>query len=103
MHPHFRSFASRDEGAGTVAALEQGPVTIRYVDHRGRAPDNLFPEPPRLAARHHASHQCRDGRILMAHPERSFLRRQYSRLPRDWPHEDGHWFRLFQNVRRWVG
>jgi hypothetical protein len=39
----------------------------------------------------------------MAHPQRSFLRRQYSRLPRDWPHEDGHWFRLFQNVRRWVG
>jgi hypothetical protein len=36
----------------------------------------------------------------MAHPERSFLRRQYTRLPRDWPHEDGHWFRLFQNVRR---
>jgi hypothetical protein len=31
MHPHFRSFASRDEGAGTVAALEQDPVTIRYV------------------------------------------------------------------------
>jgi len=28
MHPHFRSFASRDEGAGTVAALEQGSVTI---------------------------------------------------------------------------
>ncbi|MGH8590070.1 MAG: phosphoribosylformylglycinamidine synthase subunit PurQ [Gammaproteobacteria bacterium] len=39
----------------------------------------------------------------MPHPERCFLRRQCSWLPHDWRHEDGPWFRLFQNARRWVG
>jgi len=36
----------------------------------------------------------------MAHPERCFLGRQYCWLPRDWPHEEGRSFRLFQNARR---
>jgi hypothetical protein len=45
MHPHFRSFASRDEGAGTVAALEQGPVTIR-LSITAAGPRITYPQNP---------------------------------------------------------
>ena len=89
---------------GAEAALEDGLVTIRFVDHPGR-PTDSYPQNPNGSPLGIAGLANADGRvtILMPHPERSFLRRQYSWLPRDWPCEDGPWFRLFQNARRWVG
>jgi phosphoribosylformylglycinamidine synthase len=38
----------------------------------------------------------------MPHPERVFLRKQFSWLPDDYQHEEGPWLRLFQNARRWL-
>ena len=89
---------------GAEAVLEHRLVTIRYVDHHGRPTDH-YPQNPNGSPLGITGLTNADGRvtILMPHPERCFLRRQYSWLPRDWPHEEGPWFRLFQNARRWVG
>jgi phosphoribosylformylglycinamidine synthase len=46
-----------------------------------------------------------DGRvtILMPRPRALLPAPTILWLPRDWPHEDAPWFRLFQKARRWVG
>jgi hypothetical protein len=66
-----------------VAALDQGPVTICYVDHHGQATDT-YPWNPNGSPLGVTGLTHADGRvtILMAPPERCFLRRQYPRLPR---------------------
>jgi phosphoribosylformylglycinamidine synthase len=45
-----------------------------------------------------------DGRIsiMMPHPERVFLAKQLSWAPKDWPHEESPWIKLFNNARAWV-
>jgi len=68
---------------GAEAALEQGLVTIRYLDHHGR-PTDTYPQNPNGSPLGITGLTNADGRvtILMPHPERCFLRRQYSWLPR---------------------
>ena len=101
---HGEGRAAFSDPRGPEAAFEQGLVTIRYVDHHGQATDT-YPQNPNGSPLGITGLTNADGRvtILMPHPERCFLRRQYSWLSPDWPHEDGPWFRLFQNARRWVG
>ena len=101
---HGEGRAAFADPRGAEAALEQGLVTIQYLDHHGR-PTDTYPRNPNGSPLGITGLTNADGRvtILMPHPERCFLRRQYSWLPGDWPHEDGPWFRLFQNARRWVG
>ncbi|MGH8592126.1 MAG: phosphoribosylformylglycinamidine synthase subunit PurQ, partial [Gammaproteobacteria bacterium] len=101
-HGEGRAVFADPRGAET--ALDQGLVTIRYLDHYGR-PTDTYPQNPNGSPLGITGLTNADGRvtILMPHPERCFLRRQYSWLPGDWPHEEGPWFRLFQNARRWVG
>jgi phosphoribosylformylglycinamidine synthase len=86
-HGEGRAVFADPRGAG--AALEQGLVMIRYVDHRGRATD-AYPQNPNGSPLGITGLTNADGRvtILMPHPERCFLRRQYSWLPRDWPYEE---------------
>ena len=45
-----------------------------------------------------------DGRvtIMMPHPERVFLRKQFSWLPAHWHNEYSPWMRLFINAWQWV-
>ena len=45
-----------------------------------------------------------DGRvtIMMPHPERVFLRKQFSWLPADWNNEYSPWMQLFINARQWL-
>ena len=101
---HGEGRAAFAEPRGAEAALAQGLVTIHYLDHHGRATDT-YPQNPNGSPLGITGLTNADGRvtILMPHPERCFLRRQYSWLPREWPCEDGPWFRLFLNARRWVG
>ena len=42
-----------------------------------------------------------DGRftIMMPHPERVFLSKQWSWKPDDWNHEETPWMMLFKNAR----
>ncbi len=89
---------------GAEQALHAGMVTLRYVDNYGR-PAESYPANPNGSPFGITGLTTPDGRftILMPHPERGFLRKQYSWLPPDWKHEEGPWLRLFQNARRWVG
>jgi phosphoribosylformylglycinamidine synthase len=38
---------------------------------------------------------------MMPHPERVFLKYQFSWLPKDWGENEGPWMQLFWNARRW--
>jgi len=41
--------------------------------------------------------------IVMPNPERTFLSKQFSWLPREWKHEESPWMMLFHKARKWVG
>jgi phosphoribosylformylglycinamidine synthase len=92
------------EPAAARKVLEQRLVTVRYITNYGQ-PTETYPANPNGSIFGITGLTTADGRftILMPHPERGFLRKQYSWLPPDWKHEQGPWLRLFQNARRWVG
>jgi phosphoribosylformylglycinamidine synthase len=86
-------------GSNPYAAL---PV-LRYVDNNGQATE-CYPANPNGSPGGLTGFTTTDGRvtILMPHPERAFLRQQYSWLSPAWTDDDGPWLRLFQNARRWL-
>lgn len=92
------------EVAGAREALHAGVVTLRYIDNYGQ-PAETYPANPNGSPLGITGLTTLDGRftVLMPHPERCFLAKQYSWLPPHWRHEEGPWLRLFQNARRWVG
>ena len=92
------------EPAAARKVLERRLVTVRYIDNYGQ-PTETYPANPNGSIFGITGLTTADGRftVLMPHPERGFLRKQYSWLPPDWKHEQGPWLRLFQNARRWVG
>jgi phosphoribosylformylglycinamidine synthase len=91
---HFADAASRDQAL---------PV-MRFVDNRGR-PTETYPANPNGSPGGVTGFTTGDGRftIVMPHPERTFLTRQFSWLPREWAREESPWMMLFHNARRWVG
>ncbi|MGI0028704.1 MAG: phosphoribosylformylglycinamidine synthase subunit PurQ, partial [Nitrososphaera sp.] len=99
-------------GEGRIASTrsEQGDdllqaklATLRFVDNYGK-PTERYPANPNGSDAGITGLTTRDGRVtlLMPHPERLFLRKQYSWLPPDWRHEEGPWMCLFHNARHWV-
>jgi len=101
---HGEGRAGYPDGAAAQAALEAGAVALRYIDNHG-LPCAAYPANPNGSPLGITGLTNGDGRftIMMPHPERVFLRRQFSWLPPDWRHEDGPWLRMFQNARRWIG
>ncbi|CAK0761845.1 phosphoribosylformylglycinamide synthetase [Gammaproteobacteria bacterium] len=93
-------FADAD---GLLHAQEAGIVTLAYVDGHGR-PVERYPYNPNGSPAGVTGFTTPDGRftIMMPHPERMFLTKQYSWHPDDW-NEDGPWLRLFRNARAWLG
>ena len=77
---------------------------LRYIDNYGR-PAELYPSNPNGSPGGLTGFTSDDGRftIMMPHPERGFLKKQFSWLPADWIHEDGPWMHLFHNARSWLG
>ncbi len=90
----------RDNTAETVE--EAGLVSLRYVDHHGKATTH-YPENPNGSPRGITGLCSRDGRftIMMPHPERVFRSVQLSWHPDDWG-EDSPWMRMFRNARVYV-
>ncbi len=80
------------------------PVCLRYVDHRGR-PTETYPLNPNGSSNGCTGFTSQDGRatIMMPHPERSFLSRQYSWYPGERKETESPWMHLFYNARRWLG
>jgi phosphoribosylformylglycinamidine synthase len=86
------------------AARRQALPVMRFVDNRGRATER-YPANPNGSPGGDTGFTTADGRftIVMPHPERTFLSKQFSFLPRDWNREESPWMALFHNARRWVG
>ena len=85
-----------------VAADLRG-ACLRYVDNHG-AVASRYPHNPNGSPLGLAGLCSDDGRvtIMMPHPERVFLRQQYSWFPGHWRDAEGPWLALFNNARAWV-
>jgi len=76
---------------------------LRYIDNHGK-PAEIYPANPNGSARGETGFTTADGRftIFMPHPERVFLKKQFSWFPQEWKHEESPWMQLFRNARMWV-
>ncbi|WP_281660639.1 phosphoribosylformylglycinamidine synthase [Microvirgula aerodenitrificans] len=96
---------SHGEGRAVFApgAQDKAIVSLRYVDGRGLATER-YPLNPNGSPAGITSVTTEDGRftIMMPHPERVFRTVQNSWHPADWG-ENGAWFRMFANARKWLG
>lgn len=83
-------------------ASDQNVITLRYVDHYGKATEQ-YPVNPNGSPAGITGLTTVDGRvsIMMPHPERVFRTVQHSWAPKTWQ-ENSPWLRLFQNARIWV-
>jgi phosphoribosylformylglycinamidine synthase len=96
---HGEGLAEFGADSSADKLLEEGGVSLRFVDHRGR-PTERYPYNPNGSPAGIAGVCSTDGRVtaLMPHPERVFRTVQHSWAPREWG-EDGGWMRLFRNAR----
>lgn len=97
-HGEGRIEHNNDESANNAI------VTLRYIDHAKQATE-IYPKNPNGSEKGQTGFTTNDGRfsIMMPHPERVFLKKQYSWLPDTWIAENGPWMRMFYNARQWVG
>lgn len=96
---------SHGEGRAVFAEghAAQALVALRYVDGQGQ-PTEVYPHNPNGSPHGVTGLTTADGRftIMMPHPERVFRTVQNSWHPSQWA-ENGAWYRMFANARRWVG
>ncbi len=78
-------------------------LSLRYIDNSSHSTEH-YPANPNGSVAGETGFTSDDGRftIMMPHPERVFLRSQYSWLPNDWRSENGPWMAMFHNARKWV-
>ena len=78
-------------------------TAMRYVDNYGSKTE-VYPENPNGSFNGNTGFTTTDGRftIMMPHPERVFLKKQYSWFPETWIHEESPWMQLFYNARAWL-
>ena len=95
--------ASHGEGRASFANAAQ-QACLRYIDDDGAAAER-YPQNPNGSPDGLAGLTTDDGRatILMPHPERVYLSRQFSWLPREWRDAHSPWFRMFANARQHLG
>ncbi len=84
-------------------AIEQGIVSLSYIANAGEVADQ-YPANPNGSELGLTGLTSTDGRvtIMMPHPERIFLKKQFSWLPDNWKQEDSPWMQMFRNARSWV-
>ena len=90
-------------GEGRVADGKNARAVLRYVDSSG-AGTETYPLNPNGSNAGVTGFSNDDGRftIMMPHPERVFLRKQFSWIPDDWNNEYSPWMQLFINARHWL-
>ncbi len=96
-HGEGRVEHQNDQSASNTIA------TLQYIDHSGNVTES-YPMNPNGSLDGQTGFTTNDGRftIMMPHPERVFLNKQYSWLPDDWTAENGPWMRMFYNARNWI-
>ncbi len=93
------------EGRVTTSSNEtQLCAVMRYIDNSGES-TKTYPLNPNGSANGLTGFTNEDGliTILMPHPERVFLSKQFSWLPPRWNNEYSPWMKLFINARTWLG
>ena len=91
-------------GEGRAEFADVPPqACLRYLDNHGR-PAQYYPHNPNGSPHGITGVTSADGRatILMPHPERVFLKHQFSWLDPTWRGAESPWFGLFANARRFV-
>lgn len=91
------------EGRLRSGAEHTGDACLRYVDNHGMATER-YPYNPNGSGGGLTGLTNSDGRvtIMMPHPERVFLRTQYSWIDPEWPGDEGPWMKIFRNARAWL-
>ena len=76
---------------------------MKYIDHQGNATEK-YPANPNGSVGGLTGICSEDGRftILMPHPERVFLRHQFSWFDRNWKDLESPWMQMFYNARNWL-
>ena len=101
-HGEGRAFFSDDTILQKIEEEDLAPV--RYVDDHNEV-TMKYPFNPNGSVSGIAGLCSPDGRHLavMPHPERTFLKWQWSWMPEDWKQElkASPWLRMFQNAREW--
>jgi len=84
-------------------AIDQGIVCLNYITNSGDVADH-YPANPNGSELGLTGLTTTDGRvtIMMPHPERVFLKKQFSWLPDNWKQEESPWMQMFVNARKWV-
>lgn len=92
-------------GEGRTAFSENvnSNAALRYIDNSGLATES-YPLNPNGSADGLTGFTNDDGRItiMMPHPERVFLSKQFSYLDTNWKSEYSPWMKLFSNARNWL-
>lgn len=92
------------EGRVTTSSNEtQSNAAMRYINNLGETTET-YPFNPNGSVNGLTGFTNQDGRItiIMPHPERVFLRKQFSWLPPQWNNEYSPWMKLFINARTWL-
>ncbi len=88
-------------GEGRIHDDTDAAAVMRYIDSNGK-PTQRYPLNPNGSREGLTGVTNEDGRftIMMPHPERVFLSKQFSWLPAQWQHEYSPWMQMFLNARR---
>ena len=80
---------------------EQSHPVMRFIDNIGNATEQ-YPQNPNGSENGLTGFANKDGRftIMMPHPERVFLTKQFSWFPQEWSSEYSPWIKIFSNARK---
>ena len=87
-------------GEGQTSNDSKTNAALRYIDNSGEVTET-YPLNPNGSTAGLTGFTSDDGRatIMMPHPERVFLSKQFSSLSTDWKNEYSPWMKLFLNAR----
>jgi phosphoribosylformylglycinamidine synthase len=87
----------------TSNSANNAQAILRYIDNSGVATET-YPLNPNGSNNGLTGFTNDDGRItiMMPHPERVFLSKQFSSLDPEWKNEYSPWMKMFLNARSWL-
>lgn len=91
------------EGRTSSNNDSQRNAALRYINNSGAATET-YPHNPNGSIAGLTGFSNDDGRItiMMPHPERVFLSKQFSSLDPEWKNGYSPWMKLFMNARSWL-